>query len=75
MRSSLVTLALGLAFAGLSSATADCDVGLYDFLSKRVTITPDGSCGNVAGGANNGYTCDTGDCCSQYGYCGNDTSM
>ncbi|RPA82141.1 glycoside hydrolase/deacetylase [Ascobolus immersus RN42] len=33
-------------------------------LVKRV-VSPDGTCGPA-----NGYTCETGECCSQYGWCG-----
>lgn len=34
-------------------------------LLRRV-VSPDETCGNVVGGANHGYTCITGNCCSQY---------
>lgn len=36
---------------------------LPDRLAKRV-VSPDNSCGGT-----NGYTCSTGQCCSQYGMC------
>ncbi|KAI1807368.1 carbohydrate-binding module family 18 [Daldinia bambusicola] len=34
--------------------------------------SPDLTCGNTGAGEH-GYICPTGDCCSQYGYCGNST--
>lgn len=34
-------------------------------LLRRV-VSPDQTCGNVVAGANHGYTCVTGNCCSQY---------
>ena len=46
----------------------------FDLLSKRA-LTPDNTCGSVAGGNGNNYTCDPsllngGACCSSSGYCG-----
>ncbi|KAH8195227.1 hypothetical protein TruAng_010610 [Truncatella angustata] len=35
-------------------------------------VSPDDTCGNTGAGSS-GYTCPTGTCCSQYGYCGNTT--
>lgn len=39
---------------------------LADAELLRRVVSPDETCGNVAGGANHGYTCPTGNCCSQY---------
>ncbi|KAF8865872.1 glycoside hydrolase/deacetylase [Acephala macrosclerotiorum] len=76
MRANLISLAFGFAFVGLSHALPTDDAGLYSFLSKRA-VSPDNTCGNAFGGANNSYVCDAtvneGSCCSQYGYCGNST--
>ncbi|KUJ19929.1 uncharacterized protein LY89DRAFT_682755 [Mollisia scopiformis] len=73
MRTNIVSLAFGLTLATLSYALSSDDATLHPFLSKRV-VSPDNTCGDVYGGANNGYTCDAsvnaGGCCSQYGYCG-----
>lgn len=52
------------ALATLSSLVAAHPFADAD-LFKRV-VSPDETCGNVSGGANNGYTCVTGACCSQY---------
>ncbi|KAL2915253.1 hypothetical protein HK105_205118 [Polyrhizophydium stewartii] len=38
--------------------------------TSTVTISPDGTCGITDVGKNTGYTCPSGQCCSQYGYCG-----
>ncbi|KAG6556652.1 hypothetical protein Mapa_001593 [Marchantia paleacea] len=34
-------------------------------------VSPDGTCGSTTAG---NYTCDTGSCCSQYGFCGTTTA-
>ncbi|TGZ79766.1 hypothetical protein EX30DRAFT_349993 [Ascodesmis nigricans] len=41
-------------------------------LLKRA-LSPDGTCGYKEAGANRGYTCYPGYCCSQYGWCGSST--
>lgn len=56
-------IALG-ALAAFGSLAAAHPLADGDLL-KRV-VTPDETCGNVSNGANHGYTCATGDCCSQY---------
>lgn len=56
-------IALG-ALAAFGSLAAAHPLADGDLL-KRV-VTPDETCGDVFNGANHGYTCATGDCCSQY---------
>jgi hypothetical protein len=78
MRANLITLAVGLAFTGMSAALTTEEADFYSHLSKR-TLSPDNTCGDVYAGANKSYSCDAtsdnGGCCSQYGYCGNTTGM
>ncbi|KAI1845686.1 hypothetical protein JX266_008297 [Neoarthrinium moseri] len=52
------TLASSLAVASASS-----------LLHQQRDVSPDNTCGNTGAGTA-GYTCPTGNCCSQYGYCG-----
>lgn len=77
MRANFISLALGLAFSGMSFALPAEDAAFYNFLSKRVVVSPDDTCGTLFNGANNNFTCsetsNAGGCCSQYGYCGNTT--
>lgn len=44
--------------------------GRCDAKSGRGSVTPDGTCGDVGKGGNNGYVCKPGQCCSKYGNCG-----
>ena len=79
MLTHFIIVAIGLIFASLSvSLPTEFDSALYNSLLKRVA-SPDNTCGDIYAGAHNGYSCDastnTGGCCSQYGYCGNTTSM
>lgn len=76
MRTNFITMAMGLAIAGMSFALPTEDAGLYAFLSKRA-VSSNNTCGDVYGGANRSYSCNAtaneGGCCSQYGHCGNST--
>jgi hypothetical protein len=72
MRTSFLSLAASLALVGFTSAlpapeSSNIDMGLYNFLSKRV-VSPDETCGNNFNGDNKSYVCDIsvnqGGCCS-----------
>ncbi|ORY62299.1 uncharacterized protein BCR38DRAFT_458859 [Pseudomassariella vexata] len=56
-----LSLASSLAIASASSV-----------LQLKRAVSPDDTCGNTGAGTK-GYTCATGQCCSQYGYCGSTT--
>jgi hypothetical protein len=78
MRANFITLAVGLAFTGMSAALTTEEADFYSHLSKPA-LSPDNTCGDIYAGANKSYSCDAtsdnGGCCSQYGYCGNTTGM
>ena len=57
MRTNFITLTVGIALAGVSSALPTEDTGLYVFLSKRV-VSLDNSCRDVYSGANSSYSRD-----------------
>ena len=54
----LKTCLATLVLAGLAAAAPNP-------VPKAATVSPDGSCGGT-----NGYICPSGNCCSQYGWCG-----
>jgi hypothetical protein len=78
MRANFIILAIGLTFAETSTALTTEETDFYSYLSKH-TLSPDNTCGDVYAGANKSCSCDAtsdkGDCCSQCGYCGNNTGM
>ncbi|TGZ78918.1 glycoside hydrolase/deacetylase [Ascodesmis nigricans] len=71
--------------AGCQSVFGQCDAASSSAPSVSVTasptsstvpspstsaiISPDGTCGGV-----NGYTCESGQCCSEYGWCGTEST-
>ncbi|KAL1798038.1 hypothetical protein ACET3X_004644 [Alternaria dauci] len=46
------------------------EFGKCDAPAEPGSVSPDGTCGNIGKGNNNGYICKTGLCCSKYGNCG-----
>ncbi|EUC44378.1 carbohydrate-binding module family 18 protein [Bipolaris oryzae ATCC 44560] len=42
----------------------------FDSAPARGSVSPDGTCGDVGKGNNNGWACKPGACCSKYGNCG-----
>ncbi|KAI5862706.1 glycoside hydrolase/deacetylase [Durotheca rogersii] len=58
-----------LAAAGLQAACASAPSRWQARQANGPVVSPDMTCGRTGAGTN-GYTCPTGLCCSQYGYCG-----
>jgi len=79
MQSRLFQVLAGLALASVSCALPKEELGFLSILNGRA-LTPDNTCGNVANGNGNNYTCDPnaatgGGCCSSSGYCGGSSSQ
>lgn len=79
MQSRLFHVLAGFALASISCALPKEEFGFLDILNGR-SLTPDNTCGIVANGNGNNYTCDAnavngGGCCSPSGYCGGSSNQ
>lgn len=69
MRFSQLTLSGVAVFAGIAAAHPS----VQSFGLGKRAVSPDETCGMTGAGAGLGYTCGSGKCCSQYGWCGTST--
>ncbi|KAL5418594.1 hypothetical protein PMIN04_007295 [Paraphaeosphaeria minitans] len=63
----------GTTFDYCAAPVCQSAFGKCDPAPERGSKTPDGTCGDISKGNNNGYVCKTGTCCSKYGNCGTTT--